>query len=577
MDYSILIGGAAGQGIETVVELLEKIIKRAGFNIFTYKDYMSMVRGGHNFMQIRFSENEIFTYNNEIDLLFAMTAETITIHKDKVKTDGIIICDENFEDNDVIKLPFDKLVKELGDNRAIGTIGVGFIVKYFGIEYDIAVNTIKTVLKDKNVELNLAAFKAGYEIGESKFKLESLEDNKILINGNQALALGAIAAGVKFYCGYPMTPSTSVMSYISKHANEMNIVVDQVEDEVAALNMALGASYAGVRAMTGSSGGGFALMVEALSLAGIMEIPIVLFNAQRPGPATGLSTRSEQADLRFVIHAGHGEFPKMVIALRNPEDAFYQTARAFNLADKYQIPVILLTDEYLADYEMTVKPFDFSRITIERYITNESEIEDERYKRYKYTDSGISPRLIPGIAKEKLVLVDSHEHNEYGNIDESIETRVNMMKKRMKKLELLKEEIKEPEYIGTENPEVLLVGFGSTYGAIKESILRLNSQDDKFGALIFGDIYPFPIEKLNSYAKKAKKIIVIEQNYLSQLKSLIDEYTDIKVDKSILKYDGRAINSDDIILEINKFLSNDTIWLECELWKTINLPQDMKR
>jgi 2-oxoglutarate ferredoxin oxidoreductase subunit alpha len=559
MDYSILIGGAAGQGIETVVELLEKIIKRAGFNIFTYKDYMSMVRGGHNFMQIRFSEKEIFTYNNEIDLLLAMTAETITIHKDKVKTDGIIICDENFVDNDVIKLPFDKLVKELGNNKVIGTIGVGFIVKYFGIEYDIAVNTIKTVLKDKNVELNLAAFKAGYEIGESKFKLESLADNKILINGNQALALGAIAAGVKFYCGYPMTPSTSVMSYISKHANEMNIVVDQVEDEVAALNMALGASYAGVRAMTGSSGGGFALMVEALSLAGIMEIPIVLFNAQRPGPATGLSTRSEQADLRFVIHAGHGEFPKMVIALRNPEDAFYQTARAFNLADKYQIPVILLTDEYLADYEMTVKPFDFSRITIERHIAQESEIEDERYKRYKYTDSGISPRLIPGISKEKLVLVDSHEHNEYGNIDESIETRANMMKKRMKKLELLKEEINEPEYIGTESPEVLLVGFGSTYGSIKEAVIRLNSQDDKFGALIFGDIYPFPVEKINSYAKKAKKIIVIEQNYLSQLKSLIDEYTDIKVDNSILKYDGRAINADDIILEINKFLSNDKI------------------
>lgn len=329
--------------------------------------------------------------------------------------------------------------------------------------------------------------------------------------------------------------------------------------------------------MTGSSGGGFALMVEALSLAGIMEMPIVLFNAQRPGPATGLSTRSEQADLRFVIHAGHGEFPKMVIALRNPEDAFYQTTRAFNLADKYQIPVILLTDEYLADYEMTVNPFDFSKISIDRYISDENEIEDGRYKRYKYTDSGISPRLVPGIGKEKLVLVDSHEHNEYGNIDESIETRVNMMKKRMKKLESLKDEIEEPEYIGCENPEYLLVGFGSTYGAIKESVSRLNSQDDKFGALIFGDVYPFPMGKLNSYAKKAKKIIVIEQNYLSQLKSLIDEYTDIKVDKSILKYDGRAINSDDIIQELNKFLSNYTIWLECVLWKRINLPQDMKR
>jgi len=559
MDYSILIGGAAGQGIETVVELLEKIIKRAGFNIFTYKDYMSMVRGGHNFMQIRFSENEIFTYCNEIDVIFAMTDETIARHRHRVKSGGIIICDENFEDKDVVKLPFVKLAKELGNNKVLGTIGVGFITKYFGIEYDIAINTIETVFKDRNVELNLAAFKAGYEIGESRFKLESLEDHKILINGNQALALGAIAAGVKFYCGYPMTPSTSVMSYISKHANEMNIVVDQVEDEVAALNMALGASFAGVRAMTGSSGGGFAIMVEALSLAGIMEMPIVLFNAQRPGPATGLSTRSEQADLRFVIHAGHGEFPKMVIALRNPEDAFYQTTRAFNLADKYQIPVILLTDEYLADYEMTVNPFDFSKISIDRYISDENEIEDGRYKRYKYTDSGISPRLVPGIGKEKLVLVDSHEHNEYGNIDESIETRVNMMKKRMKKLESLKDEIEEPEYIGCENPEYLLVGFGSTYGAIKESVSRLNSQDDKFGALIFGDVYPFPMGKLNSYAKKAKKTIVIEQNYLSQLKSLIDEYTDIKVDKSILKYDGRAINSDDIIQELNKFLSNYTI------------------
>ncbi len=560
MDYSILIGGAAGQGIETVVELLEKIIKRAGFNVFTYKDYMSMVRGGHNFMQIRFSDDEIYTYNSKVDIIFAMTQETISKHHDKLKSGGIIICDESFEENDFIKLPLQKLAKDLGNTKVVGTIGVGFIIKYLGISYDIAANTIKTFFKDENIDVNLEAFKIGYNIGENKYQLQSLEDDKILINGNQALALGAIAAGVKFYCGYPMTPSTSVMSYISRHANEMGIVVDQVEDEVAALNMALGASFAGVRAMTGSSGGGFALMVEALSLAGIMEIPIVLFNAQRPGPATGLSTRSEQGDLRFVIHAGHGEFPKMVIALRSPEDAFYQTARAFNLADKYQIPVVLLTDEYLADYDMTIKPFDFTKITIERYISNENEIEDERYKRYKYTESGISPRLVPGIANEKLVLVDSHEHNEYGNIDESIETRVNMMKKRMKKLDNLRTEIQEPDYIGAENPEYLLVGFGSTYGAIKEAVLRLNLTSEKFGALIFGDIYPFPVERLNYYSNKAKKIIVVEQNYLSQLKSLINEYTNIVIDNSILKYDGRAINSDEIILEINNILFNNKWW-----------------
>ncbi|MBC7087659.1 MAG: 2-oxoacid:acceptor oxidoreductase subunit alpha [Tissierellales bacterium] len=556
MDYSILIGGAAGQGIETVAELVEKMIKRTGYHIFTYKDYMSMVRGGHNFVQIRFSDNELYTYDNKVDIIFAMTQETIDKHSAKLKSGGLIIGDESFVDENYLKLPLNKIARDIGNNKVIGTIGVGYIAKLFGVPKDIAKNSVEEIFKNKDVDSNIKAFEAGYEIGIQKYKLDRFEDDKILINGNQALALGAIAAGLKFYCGYPMTPSTSVMSYISKHADEMEIVVDQVEDEVAALNMALGASFAGVRAMTGSSGGGFALMIEALSLAGIMEIPIVLFNAQRPGPATGLSTRSEQADLRFVIHAGHGEFPRMVIALRTPEDAFYQTARAFNIAEKYQIPVILLTDEYLADYDITIRPFDFNKIKIERYISNENDIEDERYKRYKYTTSGISPRLIPGIAKEKLILVDSHEHNEYGNIDESIETRVNMMKKRMKKLEALKEELIEPEFIGNEDYDYLLVGFGSTYGALKETVSRLNDENIKFAALVYGDIFPFPVKSLNFYAKKAKKVMVVEQNYSSQLKSLIDEYTDIKVENSILKYDGRAMNANYIITEINKIIKN---------------------
>jgi 2-oxoglutarate ferredoxin oxidoreductase subunit alpha len=318
--------------------------------------------------------------------------------------------------------------------------------------------------------------------------------------------------------------------------------------------MALGASYAGTRAMTGSSGGGFALMVEALSLAGILEQPVVVVNAQRPGPATGLSTRTEQADLRFVIHAGHGEFPKMVISLRNPQDAFYQTARAFNIAEKYQIPVIIMTEEYLTDYMMTMDPLDFSKVTIERNIVEAIEDSKERYKRYKYTESGVSPRLIPGKSKGVEILVDSHEHDEYGNIDESIETRINMMKKRMNKLEELKEELLEPDQLGVENPDILLVGFGATHGALLDAVTRLNEDGLSVGALVYGDIWPFPTKLINKLGKGAKKIITVEQNMTGQLESLILEKTRLEIFDRILKYDGRPINGDEIISNLNTIL-----------------------
>ncbi|WP_422486832.1 2-oxoacid:acceptor oxidoreductase subunit alpha [Gudongella sp. DL1XJH-153] len=555
MDYTILIGGAAGQGIETVVLLLEKTIKRSGYNVFTYKNYMSMVRGGHNFMQVRFSDKAISTYSTKVDMIFAMTAETVDFHKNNLKDDGVIILDEDFYKEDgFMQLPFKRLAKEIGNEKVVPTIGFGVIGRYFGLDKDIAGNALKETFKDKVLQLNLEALDKGFDLTETHIQLDKKEDNNIIINGNQALAMGAIAAGVKYYCGYPMTPSTSVMSYISGKSREMGIVVDQIEDEVGALNMALGASYAGTRAMTGSSGGGFALMVEALSLSGILEQPVVVVNAQRPGPATGLSTRTEQADLRFVIHAGHGEFPRMVITLRNPEDAFYQAARAFNIAEKYQIPVILMTEEYLTDYMMTTKPFDFSRITIERNIAEPEGGNVERYKRYKYTETGVSPRLLPGKTRDTVVLVDSHEHNEYGNIDESIETRNAMMRKRMSKLEGLRDELMEPEQLGVDNPEVLLVGFGATHGALLDAVERLNSEGLSVGALVFGDIWPFPDKLINSVGMNADKIITVEQNMTGQLESIILEKTRLQIYDRILKYDGRAINGDEIIQRLNTIL-----------------------
>lgn len=548
MDYTILVGGAAGQGIETVVLLLEKTIKRSGYEVFTYKNYMSMVRGGHNFMQVRFSDAPVYTYSSKLDMIFALTEETIDYHGDRLKENGVIIADDEiFPDMDICHLPLAKASRDSGNQKTFPTVGFGAIVKRFGMDIGIAEQVVKENFSGKILEVNLNALNSGYSLVDERQKLPRKKDDRIIINGNQALALGAIAAGVKFYCGYPMTPSTSVMSYISSKASEMGIVVDQIEDEVGALNMALGAAYAGVRAMTGSSGGGFALMCEAMSLAGILETPVVIVNAQRPGPATGLSTRTEQGDLRFVIHAGHGEFPKMVISLRNPEDAFYQTARAFNLAEKYQIPVVLMTEEYLTDYMVTTEPFDFKKVTIERYIADSVELPEGRYKRYMYTDSGVSPRLIPGRCGDKTVLVDSHEHNEYGNIDESVETRVNMMKKRMRKLESLKEDLQEPCYFGAEHPEELMVAFGATWGALKEAVEELNRSGEKVGALVYGDIWPFPTKLLNDFGKKAENIITVEQNFTGQLESLIREHTDLRISGNIRKYDGRAINGEEIV------------------------------
>lgn len=548
MDYTILVGGAAGQGMDTFAGILEKSLKRLGFYIFTHSDYMSRVRGGHNFMQIRFSDQPISSYKEKVDIIFALNDETVEIHRGKLKEDGIIILDEELsKGEDLIHLPLKKTAEDLGNVRVSSTIGLGVILKYYGLGKDETVKIIKEEFNEKIAEVNLRALDEGYKLIETKHKLQAKEDKSILINGNNAVALGAIAAGCRYYCGYPMTPSTGVLNYMSLKSEEMGIVIDQVEDEVAALNMALGASYAGVRAMTGSSGGGIALMAEAFSLAGIIETPIVVINVQRPGPATGLPTRTEQADLRFMIHLGHGEFPKMVIALRNGEDAFYQTARAFNLAEKYQITVILLSDQHLSEAMVTYDPFDFDKVSIERYLSDGKDlVEGERYKRYKYTKDGVSPRIVPGKIENQVVLVDSDEHDEYGNITESAQVRIDMVDKRAKKFESLKKEVQEPWLIGNDNPDHLIVAWGSLYGAVKEAVESLNKEGVSIGALVFGDIWPLPTKKLGQMYKNAKNLIAVEQNSTGQLDSLIREEMLIKSNHKILKYDGRAFSGEEI-------------------------------
>lgn len=553
MKYNVLIGGAAGQGIDTISSLLEKILMRKGYFVFSSKDYMSRVRGGHNFIQIRFGSEPIYSHWPELDLIVALDRNTIDFHRGRLKEDSAVFCDETLgiEEKGIVLLPLKSIGTGLKNPKVSGSAAAGAVLKFFGESLEYVSDILKEKFDLQTAEANYLAFRMGYDSIEGKLNPVKTDPNsRILINGNQAIALGALAGGLGLYASYPMTPATSIMTWLSHKQREAGILVEQVEDEISAVNMALGSSYAGVRSMVGTSGGGLALMVEGLSLQGVMEIPLVVVNSQRPGPATGLPTRTGQEDLGFVLTAGHGEFPKMIISIRNPEDAFYQTARALNIADKYQVLVILLTDEYLADSSQTINPYDFNRITIERHFTQN--ILMPQYKRYEFTEDGVSPRIAPGRIEGIVSLADSHEHDEYGHITEDAVIRRSMVIKRMKKLEGLKSELMEPEYFGPEQPDLLLLGWGSMYGPLREVVQLLREDGINTGCLTFGDLYPFPAAQLNKYASVCKRLVNVEQNFTGQLARLIRQETGIDINQSLLTYDGRQMSSLDIYSRIKK-------------------------
>lgn len=545
--YNLLIGGAAGLGIDTTAAVLEKLIKRSGYNIFTVRDFMSRVRGGHNFTLLRFGVEPVLSHNERVDGIIAMDKETISLHKDKLSDSGFILCDSSIETDDprALALDMSTIAKTLGNPRVAGTISVGAVLKLFSIPLDHIEDVFRSFLKEQYVDVNIKAIHEGYSLVDTRFAYkQGPYGDWMIMSGTTATALGAIAAGVNFYSAYPMSPSTGILETLASYGDAAGIVVEQAEDEIAAVNMAIGASYAGARAMTGTSGGGFSLKVEALGLSGIAEIPLVVFNVQRPGPATGLPTRTEQSDLKFVISASHGEFPRMVIALRNASDAFSQTIRAAHMAEKYQIPVIVLSDQFVGDSSFTTETFDLSTVSVAK--PGSEYVDSDEYLRYKYTGNGISPRLIPG-KTEHLVMADSDEHDEMGHITESAEVRVRQMDKRMKKLDGIRNDLMEPDFIGPDNFDTLLIGWGSTWGPISEAVALLNSKGSaRFAALVFGDVYPLPQKLLMEKTATAKRIINVEQNATGQLASLIRQETGIVCGSSILKYDGRQLSGEEI-------------------------------
>ncbi|MBC7321327.1 2-oxoacid:acceptor oxidoreductase subunit alpha [bacterium] len=558
MELKIVIGGEAGQGIQTISSIMSRFFLRSGYYVFTEQSYQSRIRGGHNFTQVRVSTESISSSDDGIDILVALNEETINLHREEVSSNGIIIYDSELiksVDNDkrFFGAPLQRIAIEKAKTRlAVNSSACGVLVGLLDGDFSILETLMREQFKDPEIgERNVLSARAGYEIGKTKndfpFRTPFLSNNsRLLIDGGSAVGFGAIVAGCRFLSAYPMTPGTAVMNYLAGHSKRYNIVVEQAEDEISAINMVLGASFAGVRSMVTTSGGGFALMVEGLSLAGMTETPCVIHIGQRPGPATGLPTRTEQGELLFVINAGHGEFPRYVTAPRDAQDAFYKTIKAFNLADKYQIPSIILTDQFLIDSMVTIEGLDLDNIKIERYIENNP---SKDYKRHLITDSGISPRALPG-TEGILVITDSDEHDEEGHITEDLEIRKRLVEKRLKKGELIKEDIEEPIYFGVSNPDVILVGWGSTYGAIKESVKRLIEEDFKVGLLHFSDVYPLPYRQLEKY--RDKRLISVEGNATGQFALLVRRETGIDIGEKILKYNGRPFTPSEIVKEVKK-------------------------
>jgi 2-oxoglutarate ferredoxin oxidoreductase subunit alpha len=552
-DISIVLCGEAGQGIQTVEYLLTRILKSTGYNVFSTKEFMSRIRGGSNSTSIRVSSKRLTAPVDRIDILIPFSRGAVKHVNRRISEETVVLGEEDvvgdeYHGDKAIHVPLSRIASEVGGRIYLNTVAVGMLLGIFGVDPDILDNYLKRQFSSKGesvVQKNLGAAKRGYQVSDDLLKSVRIEVEKdpqargnLIISGTDAVGMGAIAGGCNFTAFYPMSPSTGVSVFLCQQAAEFGIVAEQAEDEISAINMAIGAWYAGARAMVSTSGGGFALMVEGLSLAGILETPVVIHLAQRPGPATGLPTRTEQGDLSFALYSGHGEFPRIMLAPGTVEDAFYLNQKAFNLADRYQVPVIILTDQYMLDSYYNVPPLDTSGLKVEKHIVQ----TDKEYKRYKLTGDGLSPRGIPGFG-DGLVCVDSDEHDEEGHITEDFDVRINMVNKRLKKLDLIKESVIPPKILGSQNYKTLVVGWGSTYSAIKEALERLKRDDVAF--LHFSQVYPLHPDTA-SYLGKAENVVLIENNATSQFGQLIKLHTGLETDKKILKYNGLPFSVEEI-------------------------------
>ena len=561
-EISVVLAGAAGQGIDTVAGILSAITKGSGFNVFVTKEFMSRIRGGTNSLQLRISSHRVGAYTKHTDIAVPLN-ESALAHLEqygRLSNDAVIIGEKEFlggkattKYRGIYEVPFTEIAKEVGGKIYSNTVAAGVIAAFLGVDESVTQEYLKQRFASKGNEIvknNLEAYDKGFKIGmgiaekmtmDLKIETDAGVREELLLSGTDAIAMGAIAGGCNFIASYPMSPSTGVLTFLSQQATAFGIVVDQAEDEIAAINKGIGAWYAGARAIITTSGGGFALMNEGVSLSGMLETPIVIHLAQRPGPATGLPTRTEQGDLNFALHSGHGEFPRIIYTPGTLDEAFRLAKKAFNNAAKYQVPVFLITDQFFLDSSYNT-PKPSTDEPIEKHIvkTNSS------YKRYKLTDDGISPRGVPGFGSG-LVVADSDEHDEEGHITEDLNLRIVMVDKRLKsKLAVLRSATEPPSLEGADGNKHLVVCWGSNYFAVREALSQLES--NPFTMMHFAQVYPLSI-RVKEILQKADRVFAVETNAVGQFANLLqrDLGISIPMENRLLSYNGLPIPVETVV------------------------------
>jgi len=569
MQYTWKIGGEAGFGIMTTGLLFSKIAVRRGYDIFDFVEYPSLIRGGHNAYEVVVSDEPVTALKKEIDVLVCLNKETFDLHKHRLAPQAKIIFDPEVftPEGDIIPIPvpFTAILQELAGQVIMkNTIALGASLAVMGADLT-ELNSIfaKQFAKkgEAVISLNQQFAQKGFDavVQENKTHIVSIvgekeHEKKLVLNGNEAFSYGAVVADCKFYCAYPMTPASSVLTTLAAWGKKTSMVVRHAEDEIAVINSALGASFAGARSAVGSSGGGFALMVEAISMSGITELPIVIFLSQRPGPATGMPTWTEQGDLMFAVHAGHGEFPKIVLAPGDHSEMIELTMKAFDLADIYQVPVIVMSDMLLSEVHMSIS-YDKTQTLIKKHTPNRGKLitsADETYLRYAVTEDGVSPRLVPGESRT-FYQTNSYEHLENGHTTESDVERIKQVDKRARKVKTyLANHFLPPIVVGDiEKAITVFVGWGSTKGVASEAVKKAKGMGKEIAYIHFTHLFPLDktaIQKVFSDA--TKKYILVENNSEGQLGKLLQMETGIAFEHTLLRYDGRALVVEQLLEKI---------------------------
>lgn len=565
--FTLTVGGQAGQGVKSVGLLLAKIATRLGNHVYTYSEYPSLIKGGHNLTQVSISEEEVTAPRRTSEFWIALDQNTLNVHLSEFKDGCEIIFDgdRNYDltkinkNNNLIPIPLSKLSKDAGGSVIMSnTVALGAAIALLGADLQVFKDLLQDEFGQKGAEMvgiNQLAAEKGYNYALENFAdkkktvltKEDVVEPRMVANANDTVALGAIAAGLQFAAIYPMSPISSILHVLAANQEKFGFIYKQPEDEISAINMAIGASFAGARSMTATSGGGFSLMVEGLGLAAMMETPVVIINGMRPGPATGLPTWSGQGDLRFVLHAHQGDFPRIVLAAGDPQEAFFLTMQAFNLADKYQTPVIVLVDKNICEHDQSMPVFDVKNYVIDqgKFTTK----KEEGFERYKLSQDGISLRSVPGSGN--FFIANSYEHNTIGHDTEEIEDINNQMRKRMAKFTTcaINEDI-SPKLYGPQDADVTIVSWGSNKG----SIIQTLKDFPNVNYLHITWMSPFPATKVKEVLEKAKHIVNIECNYSAALGGLIKEHAGIEIKDNLLKYDGRPFFPEEISEKLNNIL-----------------------